>query len=96
MTTPYGYQLIRTSTNNQHYRIHDGADNAVAHCFLEENAHLVTEALNYMHGLPVHWSCGHVAGAHCATCHQELSRKATELREQLDVAVEKLTEVGGR
>jgi len=82
--TSYSYETIpdKTTRAGKHYRVKDERDNRVATCFDEDNAKLVAAALNYMHGKPVEWTCGHTAGAHCAECYRILAWRAHELAEE--------------
>lgn len=54
-----------------------------ASCDREEDAALIVRALNYLDLKEFNWSCGHVAGAVCGQCHDELIERANGLAAKL-------------
>jgi hypothetical protein len=69
------------------FRIKDDADNRVATCYVEDNARMVTFALNALNG-PVEWSCGHTATAMCATCWGAMSQRGHVFVEIIDALLD--------
>lgn len=63
----------------------DALNNQLALLDREDLALFVVLALNFYRSDGVmQWTCGHIASAHCAICHQELARRAAELVQRLD------------
>jgi hypothetical protein len=85
----YSYERIVDPDAPQgvHFRVRDPEDNRLATCYLESNAMHLADALNYFHGLPVRWSCGHLSHGQCAICFHELAGKAAALRAELDAVL---------
>lgn len=79
---PFSYQPDPGTAGG--FRVRDNYDNRVATCYDEDNAKLVTLALNANSGGLVEWSCGHVAGSMCATCWGHLAQRGHVFVEIID------------